>query len=154
MTRTPESHKDQKQMRKQDDPSRSCETTFVVPFSDLDPMKVMWHGNYFKYFDITRDNLFRKLGLDLYTISDETRYIFPIIRSSIKHVYPLRFRDEFVCKAVIKEINYKITIAFEIRLTESNRMSAKGKSEQAAIKIQEMETMLRIPDEIRQSLGF
>ena len=135
-------------------PAGSCERTFVVPFYDLDPMQVMWHGNYFKYFDMTRDALFKKLGVDLYRVGENTQYIFPIIRTSIKHVYPLRFRDEFVCKAVIKEIDYKITIAFEIRLTENNRVSAKGKSEQAAIKIPEMETMLKIPAEIREKLGF
>lgn len=136
------------------DAGRSCAKSFVVPFHDLDPMAVMWHGNYFKYFDITRDALFQKMGVDLYRVYEDSQYIFPIIRTSIKHVFPLRFRDEFVCKAFLKEIDYKITIAFEIRLAENNRVSAKGKSEQAAIKIPEMETMLRIPEPIRQSLGF
>lgn len=136
------------------DPDKTCEQKFSVPFHDLDPMKVMWHGNYFKYFDITRDALFSKLGVDLYQVYRETQYIFPIIRTSIKHVFPLRFRDEFICRAMLKKVDYKITVAFEIRMTEDNRVSAKGKSEQAAIKIPEMETMLRIPDEIRESLGF
>ena len=139
---------------KQTDPDKTCERKFAVPFHDLDPMEVMWHGNYFKYFDITRDALFRKLGVDLYQVYRDTQYIFPIIRTSIKHVFPLRFRDEFICRAALQEVNYKITIAFEIRLTEDNRVSARGKSEQAAIKIPEMETMLRIPDHIRQALGF
>ncbi len=131
---------------------RSCEKKFVVPFHDLDPMEVMWHGNYFKYFDITRDALFQHLGVDLYNVDEDTQYIFPIIRTSIKHVYPLRFRDAFLCRAVLKEITYKITIAFEIRLTENNRVCARGKSDQAAIKIPEMETMLRIPEDIRRLL--
>lgn len=136
------------------EPAGTCEKTFVVPFHDLDPMQVMWHGNYFKYFDITRDALFCKLGADLYRVYEDTRYIFPIIRTSIKHVFPLRFRDEFVCRAVLKEAHYKITIAFEIRLTADNRISARGQSQQAAVKIPEMETMLKIPENIRQALGF
>ncbi|MFP3980946.1 MAG: acyl-CoA thioesterase [Desulfobacterales bacterium] len=136
------------------DSDKTCERKFEVPFHDLDPMEVMWHGNYFKYFDITRDALFRQLGVDLYRVYRDTQYIFPIIRTSIKHVLPLRFRDEFICRATLKEVNYKITIAFEIRLVEDNRVSARGKSEQAAIKIPEMETMLRIPDNIREALGF
>jgi acyl-CoA thioester hydrolase len=136
------------------DACKSCEKKFVVPFHDLDPMQVMWHGNYLKYFDITRDALFNKLCVDLYQVYEDTQYIFPIIRTSIKHIFPLRFRDKFICRAVLKEVKYKITIAFEIRLIENNRLSAKGKSEQVAIKIPEMETMLRIPEDIRQSLGF
>ncbi|MFO8049607.1 MAG: thioesterase family protein [Desulfosudaceae bacterium] len=140
-------------MTKTDD-SKSCELTFEVPFHDMDPMQVMWHGNYYKYFDITRDALFRKLGVDLYHVYQDTRFIFPIIRTSVKHVFPLRFRDEFICRATLMDVSHKITIGFEIRLTEQNRISARGKSEQVAVKIPEMETMFKIPDEIRHSLGF
>lgn len=139
---------------KKDDTGKSCKKTFVVPFHDLDPMGVMWHGNYFKYFDITREALFQSLGVDLYRVDESTQYIFPIIRTSIKHVFPLRFRNEFVCRAELKEVNHKITIAFEIRLTGNNRVSARGKSEQAAVRIPEMETMMKIPEEIRRALEF
>jgi len=133
---------------------KACQLKFSVPFHDLDPMKVMWHGNYFKYFDITRDQLFQELGVDLYQVYHDTRYIFPIIRTSIKHVFPLKFRDAFICRARLVEATYKIGIDFQIRLAENNQVCAKGKSEQAAVKIPEMETMLRIPEAIRQSLGF
>lgn len=133
---------------------KTCELKFVVPFHDLDPMEVVWHGNYLKYFDITRDALFRKLGVDLYRIYQHSRYIFPIIRTSTKHVFPLRFRDEFVCRAKLVAADHKITVNFEIRLTADNRISAKGKSDQAAVKIPEMETLFKIPDTIRKALGF
>ena len=33
--------------------NRICEKKFIVPFHDLDPMQIMWHGNYLKYFDMT-----------------------------------------------------------------------------------------------------
>ena len=133
---------------------KTCEMTFTVPFHDLDPMEVVWHGNYFKYFDVTRDALFQKLDVDLYRIYEETRYIFPIIRTSIKHVFPLRFRDEFVCRAKLEAVDHKISVDFVIRLTADSRIIAKGKSEQAAVKIPEMETLFKIPDPIRHALGF
>ena len=31
--------------------SASCEVTLTIPFHDLDPLHVVWHGNYYKYFD-------------------------------------------------------------------------------------------------------
>lgn len=133
--------------------SKSYEKYFVVPFHDLDPMGVMWHGNYFKYLDTTRDSLFQSLGLDLYQVSRDTEYIFPIIRSSIKHVFPLRFRDQFICRAILKEVSHKITVSFELRLSQDRRVIAKAKSEQAAVKMPEMETMFQIPENIKQALG-
>ena len=73
----------------------SYEVTLKVPFYDLDPMQIVWHGNYLKYFDVARSELYDHLGVDLFAFHDRTRYIFPIIRSSVKHIYPLKQGDEF-----------------------------------------------------------
>lgn len=135
-------------------PEKSCQVKFSVPFHDLDPLQIVWHGNYMKYFDITRSDLFNKLGVDLYRVYEDTKYIFPITKTFTKHIFPLRFRDEFTCKATIIEANYKIRIHFEIRLDKNNILCARGKSEQVAVKLPEMEIMLRIPDDIRTALGF
>jgi acyl-CoA thioesterase FadM len=46
--------------------NRICVKKFIVPFHDLDPMQIMWHGNYLKYFDMTRSALFADAGVDLF----------------------------------------------------------------------------------------
>ena len=38
-----------------------AETTIEVQFYDLDPMNVVWHGNYFKYMEIARCELLKKI---------------------------------------------------------------------------------------------
>ena len=133
---------------------KSCQLNFSVPFHDLDPLQVMWHGNYLKYFDMTRSDLFNNLGVDLYQVYEDAKYIFPITKTYTKHIFPLRFRDEFTCKATLIEAHYKILIHFEIRLVQNNTLCARGKSEQVAVKLPEMEIMLRIPDDVRKALGF
>ena len=133
---------------------KSHEVRFSVPFYDLDPMQVVWHGNYLKYFDITRAGLFDNIGVDLYAFYEKTKYIFPIIKTSTKHIFPLKHRDEFICKASLVDVSFKIIIDFEIRLVSGNRLCARGRSEQAAVKYPEMEILYRIPDEIREGLGF
>lgn len=133
---------------------KSCQLQFSVPFHDLDPLQIMWHGNYLKYFDMTRADLFDKLGVDLYQVYEDANYIFPITKTYTKHILPLRFRDEFICKATLSEALYKIVVQFEIRLIKNNILCAKGKSEQVAVKLPEMEIMLRIPDNVRIALGF
>jgi acyl-CoA thioester hydrolase len=135
-------------------PEKSCQLKFSVPFHDLDPLQVVWHGNYLKYFDVTRADLFNKLGVDLYQVYKDAKYIFPITKTSTKHIFPLRFRDEFICEAKLIEAHYKILIHFEIRLVKNNKLCARGKSEQVAVKLPEMEIMLRIPDAVKKALGF
>ncbi len=134
--------------------SRSYEVKMKVPFFDLDPMQIVWHGNYLKYFDIARSELFIALGVDLFEYHDRTRYIFPIIRTAVKHIHPLRRDDEFVCRASVKEAGTKIVVAFEIRLIKDGTICARGTTEQAAVLAPEMEMVYTIPEEIRRALGF
>lgn len=130
------------------------EAKINIPFYDLDPMQVVWHGNYLKYFETAREGLFDKIGIDLYSFFKETKYVFPIIKTSIKHILPLKHRDEIICKAMLSEAKFKIIIHFEIRLVSNNKLCAKGKSEQAAVKYPEMEIMYRIPEQIQKAMGF
>jgi len=133
---------------------RSHEVKMKVPFFDLDPMQMVWHGNYLKYFDIARSELFDGLGVDLFEFHDRTRYIFPIIRSSVKHIRPLKRGDEFICRATVKDARSKIVVAFEIRLVADGTICARGTTEQAAVLTPEMEMVYTIPEEIRRALGF
>ena len=130
------------------------ETHFSVPFYDLDPMRMVWHGNYLKYFDTTRAELFYAAGFDPLEYFKKTGYLFPITKTSTKHIVSLRYRDEFKCKATVTEAQYKIVVNFEIRLTGDNQLCARGKSEQVAVKYPDMEIQFEIPDDIRKALGF
>ena len=117
-------------------------------------MQMVWHGNYMKYFDIARSELFDALGVDLFDFHDRTRYIFPIIRTAVKHIHPLRRGDEFICRATVKDARSKIVVAFEIRLVADGTICARGTTEQAAVLAPEMEMVYTIPEEIRRTLGF
>ncbi len=125
-----------------------------VPFHDLDPLQIVWHGNYLKYFDIARFGLFRQAGLDLYQYFLTRQLIFPVTRSSAKHIVPLRYDDEFVCKATVTEAVYKIAMSFEIRLTENGQICTRGKSEQVAVKMPEMEMQFEVPGDVTAALGY
>ena len=129
------------------------EMEMVVPFHDLDPMQIVWHGNYFKYFDHVRFALFHQVGIDLYRYFQENRILFPIIKTATKHIVPLRYRDEFLCRATVAEAAAKIVIDFEIRLTGSPEVCARSRSEQVAVRYPEMEMEFRIPRDIRHALG-
>jgi acyl-CoA thioester hydrolase len=132
---------------------RTYETRLTIPFHDLDPMQIVWHGNYLKYFDMARFGLFNEAGIDLYSIYEENQYIFPITKTSAKHILPLRYGDEIICKATLVEARIKIVLDFEIRMAENGTVCTRGRGEQLAVKIPEMETLFQIPDLVREALG-
>ncbi len=123
-----------------------------VPFYDLDPMQIVWHGNYLKYFDRARAALFSHINVDLYDIYNETEYLFPIIRSSVKHITPLMYNDRILCTAHLMQVDYKIVFDFELRRLKDDRVCAKGRSEQVAIRNMDGEMLFRIPGSVRERI--
>jgi acyl-CoA thioester hydrolase len=130
------------------------EVRMKVAFHDVDPLRVVWHGNYLKYFDVARFGLFAERGVDLYAYMLEKGFAFPVTRTALKYVAPLRAFDEFVCRAAVTEAQYKIGMSFEIRTIEGGVLCARGTSEQLAVRYPAMEMEFTIPDDIRLALGF
>ena len=131
---------------------RSATVQFSVPFCDVDAMQVVWHGNYFKYFDAARDRLFSDAGIDLYRAMEDG-VVFPITRTQTKHIRPLRFRDEVECKATLIEAECRLVVDFEIRLASGGAICTKGRTEQAAVHVADGTLDLRLPESIRRALG-
>ncbi len=129
-----------------------CSVKLKVPFYDLDPLNIVWHGNYLKYFDRARQELFDHAGIDLFNYYETAHYLFPVIRSSVKHLYPLRYSEEFICTAILREASVKIVLDFEIRLVENGKLAATGRGEQCALFAPTMEMELAIPKEIQDAL--
>ena len=123
-----------------------------VPFHDLDPLRVVWHGNYLKYFEIAREALFDELGVDLCQVHRDAGFAFPIVRSAVKHVHPLRYHDEFDCTARLVGARTKIELEFEVRRADG-KLCARGRTEQVAVRVTDGELQLRIPEPIRAALG-
>jgi acyl-CoA thioester hydrolase len=133
---------------------KSFEVKYIVPFYDLDPMQIVWHGNYLNYFEIARAALLDHYGVDLYSYYERQKLLFPIIKTSTKHIFSLRHRDEVICKATLVDAKVKLVFDFEIRLAKDGKICARGRTEQVTVKAPEMEMIFSFPDDIRQALGF
>jgi acyl-CoA thioester hydrolase len=131
----------------------SATVTLKVPYYDVDLMQIVWHGNYLKYFEVARQALFKNSGVDMQHYTEDTRYVFPVVRSMIKHILPLRFDDEFTCTAILREARVRIVLDFEIKLVSNGKLCVKGWTEQVAVLLPEMEMSFQIPEEIQKALS-
>jgi acyl-CoA thioester hydrolase len=132
----------------------SFEIERKVAFYELDPMQIVWHGNYYKYFEDARSGLLRQAGLDLHDFYLSSNCVFPIIKTATKHIFPLRYGDAFICRATVAECKEKLVIDFEIRLKEGGRVCVKGRTEQVAVQMPEGEMQFELPAAIRSALGM
>ena len=120
------------------------ENEIIVEFFDLDPMQVVWHGNYIKYFEIGRRTLLEKIGYTYYEIH-KTGYTFPVIDVSVKFLGSLRFMDRAIIKAILMEYENRLKIKYEIRNAETGILTTKGMSIQMAFDINAGESCFICP---------
>lgn len=106
-------------------PNCRVEIELDVPFHDVDGLHVVWHGHYYKYFELARTALFRACKIDVPDMI-ELGYRMVVIESKCKHVYPLRYGDKFRVSASFKEIEYRLHVAFEVWNLTAERRAAKG----------------------------
>ncbi len=134
------------------EPEVKCSVKLKVPFHDLDPLNIVWHGNYLKYFDQARQEMFSQAGIDVFKYYEEKQYLFPIIRSSVKHLHPMRYGDEFISTAILREASVKIVLDFEIKLVKNGNLAATGRGEQCALFAPNMKMEFAIPKDIQEAL--
>lgn len=101
-----------------------------VRFSEVDMMKVVWHGAYPSYLEDAREAFGDKFGLTYQSYIDHQHYA-PIVDMQIQYKYPLRYG----CKARI-DITYrpteaaKIVFDYEIRDRDSGLLYCKARTVQ------------------------
>lgn len=79
----------------------SFETIYRVSYSDTDQMGFMHHSNYFKYYETTRWELFRRIGIP-YPEIEEEGIILPVINASVKFIKPAFYDQEIKIITMIK----------------------------------------------------
>jgi acyl-CoA thioester hydrolase len=136
------------------EPTRVARVELAVPFHDVDLLQVVWHGHYIKYFEIARDQLFRDHGIDLIKVFERTQCLFPIVKMSAKHIFPLRYNDKFVCQAKLTEARRQLVVDFEVSLAADAKLCARGQTVQIGVRYPSMELQLEIPAEIRAAFGL
>lgn len=106
---------------------RLHETTIEldVPFFDCDPLGVVWHGHYFKYFDMARTAMLAPLGLDGPELVATGHRMF-ITDSRCRHVQPLRYRDRVRVRAWIREWEIRLYVAYEVTNLTTARSAARA----------------------------
>jgi acyl-CoA thioester hydrolase len=96
-----------------------------VPFHDVDAMGIVWHGHYYKYFEVARTKLLRSIGLDAGSVVGE-QYKLIVTESRCRYMQPLRYGESFRVTAWFRDTTYRLCIDYEITSTESGRRATRG----------------------------
>jgi len=121
-----------------------AEAEITVEFYDLDPLRIVWHGNYLNYFEAGRRALLEKIKYS-YEEMEASGYAFPVIEISAKYLSSLKFKDRAVVKAVLMEYENRLLIRYEIRNAQTGQITTKGSSTQMAFDIKNNDSCFVCP---------
>jgi len=124
----------------------TAEIKFPVEFYDVDSMRIVWHGNYIKYFEKARCALLNKIGYGYLEMS-ASGYAFPVTDVRVKYTRSLLFGDTARVKAILDEYENRIKIKYEIYNDKTGVLTTKGESCQMAVKMATNETRFICPEE-------
>ena len=120
--------------------SLSAAAEIDIPFFDVDPMRVVWHGHYVKYFEVARCALLRSIDYD-YPQMEASGYLWPVVEIYLRYVKAARYGARVVVEAELLEYENRLKIGYAINDRASGERLTKGWSVQVALdaKTQEMQ---------------
>lgn len=101
-----------------------------VRFSEVDSMKVVWHGNYMQYFEDGREAFGRKYGLDYLTIYGQG-YFVPVVDIAFHYRKPMEYGRKALLTVTYRPCEAaKILFDYEIKDSETGEVLTTGSSVQ------------------------
>ena len=101
-----------------------------VRFHDLDPMQVVWHGNYIKYFEDGREEFGQRFGISYMDMRRE-KIMTPVVSIHCDYKSFIRYGDTLiVITSYVEDPAAKIVLRYVIKRKADNKIVAEGRSVQ------------------------
>ena len=129
----------------------TAEVDLEIPFQDLDPMQIAWHGNYFRYFEAARVKLLRAIDYD-YPVMEASGFSWPLIEAHARFVQALRYGQVIRVKAGLVEWENRLKMDYLVSDPKSAQRLTTGYTIQCAIEVKSGELQLVSPPALLQRL--
>lgn len=121
----------------------STSITLRVPFHDVDPADVVWHGRYFKYFEEARRTLLDELDYSYKSMMD-SGYVWPVVDANVRFVRPLELDQHFIVTACIAEWELRLVVEYRIH-GEDGTLFTRGRTVQVPVDASTRELLIGSP---------
>lgn len=107
-----------------------------IRFSEVDSMKVVWHGNYLKFLEDGREAFGNQYQLGYYDVFDQG-FMTPIVKMDLNYKNTLNYLDEITIETeFINTDAAKIVFDYRIFRVSDNKLVLTANSTQAFIDLE------------------
>ena len=110
----------------------SADVAIKVQFYDLDPMGIVWHGNYPRFLEQARAALFQKISFG-YREMAESGFAWPIVDLRIKYVRPIDLSRTLKVTATLVEYENRLKINYLIAETDGGLILTRAHTIQVTV---------------------
>ena len=108
----------------------STQKKIEVRFGEVDSMRIVWHGNYVKYFEDGREDFGKKYHLG-YLQAEELGYLLPLVEINAHYKKPLKYGENAIVETVfVESTSAKLIFDYTIYEESSRAIVCKGRTVQ------------------------
>jgi acyl-CoA thioester hydrolase len=107
----------------------TVETALRVRYAETDQMGVVYHSNYFVWFEVARVELLRKLGFTYKEMEKQDDCVIAVVEARCRYKSPARYDDELIVRTHLKNIRESlIHFGYEVLRRTDNTILAEGET--------------------------
>src|SRR5690348_7753001 len=92
----------------QDHHSAISETRLRVRYAETDQMGVVYHANYFVWFEVGRVEMLRQLGFSYRDMEANDRCCIAVVDARCRYKAPARYDDELIVRTYLKNVRASV----------------------------------------------
>lgn len=109
------------------------ETKLVTRYEETDQMGIIYHSNYFVYFEVGRTDFLKNYDMK-YKDMEEMGIMLPVIEVNCKYKISAKYADELIIKTTIEKLSpTRITFNYKIFREIDRVLLAEGFTEHAFV---------------------
>jgi acyl-CoA thioester hydrolase len=108
---------------------RPCETRLRVRYAETDQMGVVYHANYFVWFEVGRVELLRQLGFSYRDMEQNDQCFIAVVDARCRYKAPARYDDEIVVRTCLKNVRESLVhFGYELLRAGDGVLLAEGET--------------------------
>jgi len=120
-------------------------TLIHVRFSECDPLNIVWHGNYVKYFEDGREDFGKKYNFSYLEIYQQNGLSVPIVHMELDYKKSAAFGESLKIETTLAD-DPAAKIVFHYKIFNSNdEIICTGKTIQVFVHVEKKELQITTP---------
>lgn len=108
-------------------------TNIKVRYAETDKMGIVYHSNYYIYFEVAREDFIKAAGIE-YKDMEDMGIMMPLVETRCKYHEGAKYADELIVETSLKEVSpIKVILKYDVIRKNDNKIIAEGETTQAFV---------------------